>query len=140
MVFKLSRSLLKDTKLFLRRMNIYDTGKWVSDVLILESVNPQYDESLFIEFPEKNKFRTCFVQILFWMSKQKQNKNNFCTQHVLNSYFLGEFNEQSLFKLWVNWCKNEGFWKRFPCTLWNSSWNYKSEFQFQMASVISKDV
>ena len=24
-----------------------------------------------------------------------------CTQHVLN--------------LWVNWCKNEGFWKRFTC-------------------------
>ena len=63
--------------------------------------------------PQKYKFRTCFVQILFWMSKQKQN--NFCTQHVLNLYFSGEFNEQSLVILWVNWCKNEGFWKRFTC-------------------------
>ena len=60
-----------------------NTGKSVSEALILESVNPQYDERLFIEFQEKYKFTTCCVQILFWMSKQKQ-KNNFCTQHVLS--------------------------------------------------------
>ena len=41
------------------------TGKSVSEALILESVNPQYDERLFIKFPEKYKFRTCCVQILF---------------------------------------------------------------------------
>ena len=85
------------------------------EALILESVNPQYHERLFIEFPEKYNFRTFCVQILFCMSKQKQ-KNNFCTQHVLNLYFFGEFNqfnEQSFVILWVNWCKNEGFWKRF---------------------------
>ena len=35
-----------------------------------------------------------------------------CSEHV----FFGEFNEQSLVMLWVNWCKNEGFWKRFTCT------------------------
>ena len=58
----------------------------MSEALILESVNPQYDETLFIEFPETYKFRTCCVQILFWMSKRKQN---FSTQHVLNLYFLG---------------------------------------------------
>ena len=29
------------------------TGKSVSEVLILELVNPQYDERLSIEFPEK---------------------------------------------------------------------------------------
>ena len=51
----------------------------LSEALILELVNPQYDERLFIEFPEKYKFRTCCVQILFLMSKQK---NNFCTQRV----------------------------------------------------------
>ena len=62
------------------------TGKSVSEALILESVNPQYDKRLFIEFPKKDKFTTCCVQILFWMSKQKQ-KNNFCTQHVVNLYF-----------------------------------------------------
>ena len=39
--------------------------KSLSEPLILESVNPQYDERLFIEFHEKYKFRTCCVQILF---------------------------------------------------------------------------
>ena len=39
-------------------------------------------------------------------------KNHFCAQLV----FFGEFNEQSLVILWVNWGKNEGFWKRFTCT------------------------
>ena len=61
----------------------FSTGKSVSEALILESVNPQYGERLFIELQEKYKFRTCCVQNLFWMPKQKQ-KNNFCTQHVLN--------------------------------------------------------
>ena len=27
-----------------------------------------------------------------------------------------EFKEQSLVTLWVNWCKNENFWKIFICT------------------------
>ena len=30
-----------------------NTGKSVSEALILESVNPQYDKRLFIEFPPK---------------------------------------------------------------------------------------
>ena len=37
--------------------------------------------------PKNTSSETCCVQILFWMSKQKQN--NFCKQHVLNLYFLG---------------------------------------------------
>ena len=44
---------------------LYGTGKSVSEALILESVKPQYDERLFIEFPEKYKFTTCCVQVLF---------------------------------------------------------------------------
>ena len=43
----------------------YATGKSVSEALIFESVNPQYDARLFNESPKKYKFRTCFVQILF---------------------------------------------------------------------------
>ena len=43
--------------------------------------------------------------------KTKKQKNIFV--HLV--FFL-EFNEQSLVILWVNWCKNEGFWKRFTCT------------------------
>ena len=41
------------------------TGKSVSEALILESVNPQYDERLFIEFQEKYKLTTYCVQKLF---------------------------------------------------------------------------
>ena len=44
---------------------------------ILESVNPQYDERLFIELQEKYKFRTFCVQKLFCC---------FCS-HVFNLYF-----------------------------------------------------
>ena len=65
-----------------------DTGKSVSEALIFESVNPQYDERLFIESPEKYKFRTCCVQKLFFFCFDIQN--NTCTQHVLNLYFLGD--------------------------------------------------
>ena len=42
------------------------TGKSVSEALILESVNPQYDERLFIEFQKKYKLTTCWVQKLFF--------------------------------------------------------------------------
>ena len=71
----------------------------------------QYDERFFIEFPEK--YRTCCVQILFWMSKQK--KQTFLYTTCCEFVFFGEFNEQSLEKLWDNKCKNEGFWKIFTC-------------------------
>ena len=43
------------------------TGKSVSEALILESVNPQYDKRLVIEFP-----------------KEKQVHNMLCTNIVLN--------------------------------------------------------
>ena len=41
------------------------SGKSLSEALIFESFNPQYDDRLFIESPEKYKFRTRYVQILF---------------------------------------------------------------------------
>ena len=43
------------------------TGKSLSEAFILTSVNPQYDKTLFIEFPKKYKFRTCCVQKLFFV-------------------------------------------------------------------------
>ena len=50
------------------------TGKSFSEALILASLNPQYDERLFIELQEKYKFRTRCVQklvmSLFWHSKR----------------------------------------------------------------------
>jgi hypothetical protein len=62
------------------------TGKSLSEALILASINPLYDNRLFIELQEKYKFSTCFVHKLFRMSKQTK-KTNLCTQHVLNLYF-----------------------------------------------------
>ena len=49
------------------------------------------------------------IVFLFWHSKQYL----YTTCCVL--IFCREFNGQSLVTLWVNWCKNEGFWKRFTC-------------------------
>ena len=62
-------------------------GKSFSEALILASVNPQYDQRLFSEFPEKYKF-TCCVQKLFFCFRF-DIQNNICTQHVLNLYFSG---------------------------------------------------
>ena len=66
---------------------MHHTGKSVSEALIFESVNPQYDERLLTESPKKYKFRTCCVQKLFFCF---DIQNNICTQHVLNLYFWGD--------------------------------------------------
>ena len=68
---------------------LHGTGKSVSEALIFESFNPQYDERLFIESPEKYKFRTCCAQKLFFCF-YFDIQNNICTQYVLNLYFLGD--------------------------------------------------
>ena len=50
---------------------------------------------------------------------QNKKTNNSCTHHVVNLYFSGNSmnNLLDIFViLWVNWCKNEGLWKRFTCT------------------------
>ena len=62
----------------------------------------------------RNICRACCVPKLFWMSKQ--NKNNLCTQHVLQVFWAYNFHEQSVVILWVSWCKNKSFWQRFTCT------------------------
>ena len=63
-------------------------GKSVSEALILESVNPQYDMGLFIEFHEKYKFRTRCVSIgkslseaLIFASNNPQNVNRLFIVH-----------------------------------------------------------
>ena len=59
------------------------TDKSVSDALILDPVNPQYDKRLFIESPEKYKFRTCCVQILLeCQNKKKQFLYTTCPELV----------------------------------------------------------
>ena len=57
-------------------------GKSFSGALILESINPQYDERLFIEFDEKYKFTTCCVQNLFVFCFCFDIQNSTCTQHL----------------------------------------------------------
>ena len=63
-----------------QRMDLWVTGISVSDALFVESVNPQYDKRLFIEFPEntssdhdvfkyclecQNRNKTVFVHNIF---------------------------------------------------------------------------
>ena len=71
------------------------TGKFASEALSLESVNPQYSNRhwLLTSVQEKYKFRTCCVQKLFWMPK-KQTKNNSlyttCSELVFFLYWSQE--------------------------------------------------
>ena len=79
---------------------------------------------------------------LFWHSKQY-----LCTT-CCKFVFWGEFDEQSLVILWVNWFKNESFSKKFTCMylcfivdvrrtsdagaataaeLWFSDWDYRKQ-------------
>ena len=51
---------------------LQSTGKSFSEALILALVNPQHDEILFIESPEKYKFRTCCVHIVLNVKTIKQ--------------------------------------------------------------------
>ena len=89
----------------------------MSEAHILESVNPKYDDRLFIDSRLQYKKNTSCAQKCFWMPKQKQ-KTIFvhkmfwtCILLVLKS----GINEQSVVILWVNWFKNECFWQRFTC-------------------------
>ena len=91
--------------LWLRSQMKTCTGKSLSEALVFESTNPQYDDKLFIEL------QVHYMQIassehllqMFWA----------CNLHVLNL----KFNEQSVVILWVSWGKNTCFWKRFTCTV-----------------------
>ena len=61
----------------LHKFCLNSTGKSLLEALILASVNPLYDERLFIEFQEKDK-----------LTKQKQNKN-FVHNMLSTCIFLG---------------------------------------------------
>ena len=58
----------------------------MSDALILESVNQQYDERLFIDFQHKYRLTTCCVQKLYFCFCF-DIQNNICTQHFVDFYF-----------------------------------------------------
>ena len=70
------------------------------------------------------------TEIVHWIPRKIQVHNMLCTKILFLFWhsiqylytrcselvFFGEFNEQCLVILWVNWFKNESFWKRFTCT------------------------
>ena len=73
------------------------TGKSVSEALILESVNPQYDDRLFIDSwlqykknttSEHVVYKHCFL-FLFWSSKQCLYTT--CSQLVFFLYWIQEW-------------------------------------------------
>ena len=80
--------------------SLNDTGKSVSEALILELVNPHYDYRLFIELRVQNEKNTSCVQklvfllFLFWHSKH--------FLYTTCSELCVKFNEQSVVILWVN--------------------------------------
>ena len=65
------------------------TGKSFSGALIFASVNPQYDERLFIELQEKYKVQNMLCTKIVFLFFCFDIQNNICTQHVVNLYFLG---------------------------------------------------
>ena len=62
-------------------------GKSVSEALILESVNPQYDDRLYIDLQLLTQKNTNSEYVV--LNAKTKTKNNFCTQHVLNLHFSG---------------------------------------------------
>ena len=68
---------------------------------------------------------------LFWHSKQYLYTT--CSELV----FFGVINEQYLVILWVNWYKNEGFWKRFTC---NPSYLLKNHLHFKVRIILVQKV
>ena len=65
------------------------TGKSLSEALILESINPKYDDRLFIDLQLQYKKNTSSEHVVYknCFECQNKNKNNICTQHVLKLYF-----------------------------------------------------
>ena len=68
-------------KLLSPYQNIWTLEGSVSEALILETVNPQYDERLFIKFHEKYKLKTRCVQKLFFCFCF-DIQNNVCIQQI----------------------------------------------------------
>ena len=90
------------------------TGKSVSEALILESVNPQRDERLFIELHTRKiqvQNMLC-TNIVLNVKTKKQFLYTTCCELVFSWNLMN--NLSSYFDR-VNWFKNESFWHRFTC-------------------------
>ena len=71
----------KNIPLFSQTTVQVDTGKSLTEAVILASTNPQYDKRLFIEL--QVQYMLCTQIVL----NVKTKKTNLCTQHVLNLLF-----------------------------------------------------
>ena len=67
------------------------TGKSISEALILESVNPQYDDKLFIELQDQYKKNTSSQHVVYKNCFECQNKKQFlyttCSELVFFLYW-----------------------------------------------------
>ena len=70
----------------------------MSEALILESINPQYDERLFKKIASSEHVNMFCTKNVLNVKTKKQFLYTTCCGHV----FFGEFDEQSLVILWVN--------------------------------------
>ena len=61
----------------------------------------------------KNTSSEHFVYKYCFECQNKNKKKQFLYTTCSVFVFFGEFNKQSIVILWINWCKNVGFWKRF---------------------------
>ena len=63
----------------------------MSEALIFESVNPQYDNRLLIDLKLQYKKNTSSEHVVYKNCFECPNKNKkqLCTQHVVNLYFSG---------------------------------------------------
>ena len=74
------------------------TGRSLSEALLLASINPQYDDKLFIE-----------LQVQYMKIPSSEHvENMLCTQ-------IGFCFDIQNNLLWVSWCENKCFWQRFTC-------------------------
>jgi hypothetical protein len=56
----------------------------MSEALILEATNPQYDKILFIDLRVQYMKTTSLEHVVYTNCSECQYKNNLCTQHVLS--------------------------------------------------------
>ena len=96
---------LSDGNFLWKLLEIFITGKFLSEALLLENMG-----------------RTCCVQKLFWMSETISVHNMFspCSELGIFMYWTCKFNEQSVVIFGVSWYKNKSFWQRFTCTFFLS--------------------